>query len=312
MCRTEHSQEREPITEGGDGDAEASVDQPKSIIRDGAAPCMALTALLVGVAIVGSVAVGIAIAAFDPPEIPAPSNVTIARHNKPTTANVEGGVRSLSPKSDASWAFSSEWQDGASVWHVTSEFTWASAVAGLKNGTIGPLLTRQLARSPHAGEAYYFETPPLTLATAAATPFRFVTVRAPPLVGLQPDATPFSQPLAGCETGGARAFDSLGGDAVLVAPCADGARSSHAHLGAFVRAASEAEQLALWREVGAALDRTLRSRGDAPTWVSTEGSGVSWLHIRLDSSPKYYHHFPFRRAATSSRRLGARRTGRGA
>ena len=27
-----------------------------------------------------------------------------------------------------------------------------------------------------------------------------------------------------------------------------------------------------------------------PTWLSTEGSGVPWLHVRLDSRPKYYHH----------------------
>ena len=31
------------------------------------------------------------------------------------------------------------------------------------------------------------------------------------------------------------------------------------------------------------------ARGGQPTWLSTEGSGVPWLHVRLDSYPKYYH-----------------------
>jgi hypothetical protein len=28
-------------------------------------------------------------------------------------------------------------------------------------------------------------------------------------------------------------------------------------------------------------------------WLSTSGLGVAWLHIRLDSTPKYYQHQPY-------------------
>ena len=48
---------------------------------------------------------------------------------------------------------------------------------------------------------------------------------------------------------------------------------------------------ALWRAVGDALRTRLGSR---PTWVSTSGLGVSWLHVRLDRLPKYYTHAPYR------------------
>ena len=41
----------------------------------------------------------------------------------------------------------------------------------------------------------------------------------------------------------------------------------------------------------------LPKRGDAPTWVSTAGGGVAWLHVRLDSAPKYYTHRPYTRFA---------------
>ena len=33
---------------------------------------------------------------------------------------------------------------------------------------------------------------------------------------------------------------------------------------------------------------------DRAVWVNTEGSGVYWLHVRIDSRPKYYHFAPYR------------------
>ncbi|KAL1528402.1 hypothetical protein AB1Y20_009751 [Prymnesium parvum] len=285
------SEEREPITE------EAGTKRT-SIARDGAAPCMALTALLLGVAVVGSVALALAIAAFDPEVRP---NATALPPPPPLAAAAEAH-RSLRPRAAAeAWAFRGE-AAGGEVWRVRSDRTWAEAVEALANGSLGALLGEQLRRSPHA--AFYWETPPLTLAAAAATPFQFVTVRAPDLLARAPTLAPFAAALAGC-TAGARAFANLRGDALLVAPCppADGREpASHAHLAAFVRSAPVEAQLPLWREVGRALQRELRARGDAPTWVSTEGTGVSWLHVRLDSSPKYFHHLPYRRPV--SRRLG--------
>jgi hypothetical protein len=47
---------------------------------------------------------------------------------------------------------------------------------------------------------------------------------------------------------------------------------------------------ALWR----ATAETLLDRiSDTPTWLSTAGLGVIWLHLRLDSRPKYYSHRPY-------------------
>jgi len=39
------------------------------------------------------------------------------------------------------------------------------------------------------------------------------------------------------------------------------------------------------------MTRRLSSR---PVWLSTAGGGVSWLHVRLDDRPKYYHHAAYR------------------
>merc|ERR1711957_1156939 len=43
--------------------------------------------------------------------------------------------------------------------------------------------------------------------------------------------------------------------------------------------------------MGTAIEaRMVQVGSKTPVWVSTAGSGVSWLSIRLDSRPKYYHH----------------------
>ena len=74
----------------------------------------------------------------------------------------------------------------------------------------------------------------------------------------------------------------------MLAPGA--ARASYGHIAAFCRHAPENQLLALWQAVGAALAAHTASPAAAPVWLSTEGSGVPWLHIRMDSRPKYYHH----------------------
>jgi hypothetical protein len=86
-------------------------------------------------------------------------------------------------------------------------------------------------------------------------------------------------------------FPNLGNDALMVVPCPLAPPSAYAHIGAFVRQAPEAQRHALWKLVGAAMERRL---GGKPVWLSTAGAGVSWLHVRLDDRPKYYGYGPYR------------------
>ncbi|HJK90133.1 MAG TPA: hypothetical protein RMH85_01225 [Polyangiaceae bacterium LLY-WYZ-15_(1-7)] len=64
---------------------------------------------------------------------------------------------------------------------------------------------------------------------------------------------------------------------------------------AWLRAAPDALADELWRRVAEEIGRW-REAGRGTLWVSTSGGGVPWLHLRLDSSPKYYRHRPYRRA----------------
>jgi hypothetical protein len=88
-------------------------------------------------------------------------------------------------------------------------------------------------------------------------------------------------------------FPNLRGDAMLVVPTPTGDPAPYLHLASFVRRAPPAQVDALFAAVGQALC-DVRSRRRATIWLSTAGLGVDWLHVRLDSRPKYYRHAPYK------------------
>lgn len=74
--------------------------------------------------------------------------------------------------------------------------------------------------------------------------------------------------------------------------------ATYTHLASFLRGAPSEQVHTLWQRVGMELEARLVAQGarDIPTWTSTSGLGVSWLHVRLDSRPKYYQYRPFKQA----------------
>lgn len=145
-----------------------------------------------------------------------------------------------------------------------------------------------LAQAPY--EAFFWETPPVRQATVAA-PFEFVLVNSTQLAGIAADPVPFrahfaaGKPVVG--------FENLRGDAYLVVPCPLGRPECYPHLAAFVRNAPAGQIDALWKCVGQAYQSQPAA---APRWLSTAGLGVAWLHVRIDSVPKYYRHKPYKAA----------------
>ena len=141
----------------------------------------------------------------------------------------------------------------------------------------------------------------MTSATMASTPFEFILNDSPGLAQVS-DGEPesFAEYLAeGCGSTSVCSFYNLGRDALLVSPCEIGPRGAHAHMANFVRAAPAAQVGTLWRRVGEALARRVEEVGrDTPVWTSTSGLGVYWLHVRLDSRPKYYTFAPYTRWRT--------------
>ena len=126
----------------------------------------------------------------------------------------------------------------------------------------------------------------------SSTKFEFVLTPAPELDGAASDERAFSEHL-NCGDDGVAAFDNLGGDARLVAPCnilGPGQRDGYAHAAAFFTRAPDHQRSALLRASAREALASAELADGAPKWLSTSGLGVFWLHVRIDSRPKYYVH----------------------
>ncbi len=148
-----------------------------------------------------------------------------------------------------------------------------------------------LAESAFAG--FRWETPPWST-ESLDRPFEFVLVNAAGLATRESDRGVFSAHYGGAEEdAGVVSFANLGGDATLVVPSPRCSDAAYGHLATFVRRAPQAQVRALWRVLSRGIEAKLSPR---PLWVSTAGGGVVWLHVRLDSRPKYYAYKAYKSA----------------
>lgn len=138
--------------------------------------------------------------------------------------------------------------------------------------------------------AYRWETPPLSTETVDQS-FEFVIIESPELDVLA-DAEAFSDYFSGTQSEeDIVAFPNLGRDAWLVVPCPKTDYEAYSHLAVFSRRAPDYQNHELWQRVGLLVSTQL-SR--SPKWLNTAGGGVAWLHVRLDSRPKYYCYRPYK------------------
>jgi len=149
----------------------------------------------------------------------------------------------------------------------------------------------ELRRVPFG--AFFWELPPLRLDTLGG-PYEHVVLDGKSLERISPNPASFLTLLqAEAVSEWVASFPNIGGDAILVVPKPLARSSGYGHLGAFLRAAPEAQQHALLERLGSAARAGLQRPGNC-IWISTAGLGVPWLHVRLDSRPKYYKHQPYR------------------
>lgn len=138
--------------------------------------------------------------------------------------------------------------------------------------------------------AYHWETPPISTSNIDR-PFEFVVTNSPG-IDLKANAGPFRQYFRELEENEQIAvFDNLGKDALLIAPDAPDSSLNYSHIGTFTKLAPQEQQHALWKRVGKVTRKQISNK---PLWLNTAGGGVAWLHVRLDSRPKYYKHHPYR------------------
>ena len=158
------------------------------------------------------------------------------------------------------------------------------------NSAFRDFFIKLAAQAPFS--AFRWETPPVTRTTVGRT-FEFVLLDSPTL-DRRVEASAFARHFDNANGRDVLTFANLGGDAIMVVPCPIGPDSAYGHLAAFIRSAPASQVHHLWQAVGNAMSQHL---GDAPIWLSTAGMGVSWLHVRMDSRPKYYGYAPFKSRA---------------
>jgi hypothetical protein len=174
--------------------------------------------------------------------------------------------------------------------HNSEPLSWSDVIERWQNDrSFRSFFISILVDAPYS--AYFWETPPVT-STSFDRQFEFVLVDSPQLADVRADQSAFTNHFASAEPGASVIeFSNLGGDATLVVPCPCGSLPAYSQISAFARQTPEDQQDQLWQLVGAALERQL---GTQPVWVSTSGLGIYWLHVRLDSTPKYYTYDPYR------------------
>lgn len=139
-------------------------------------------------------------------------------------------------------------------------------------------------------KGYVWETPPVTRETASQ-PFEFTLTQAGPFHAA-PDYSDFRDHLQPFEDREFVAvFDNLGHDAQLIVPSVMTGKDFR-DLQHFLANASKSHISLLWETVG---ETMLNKLNDAPIWLSVAGDGVAWLHVRLDTAPKYTRFAPYRR-----------------
>jgi len=183
-------------------------------------------------------------------------------------------------------------------------------------------LSNTILSSP--SKAVFWECVSVTPETAQSTTFELVVLPANALAEKLTDFQSFNTQLDTlCKGAGNRSaisFPNLGADATLVVPCPrrHGRDNNFTHLKAFLSLSNPQEQAAFWSTVGETLSTVLNLRTQpGPTtstdrmgvqaaaatgkdshgrriWLSTSGLGVYYLHVRIDSSPKYYQYSDYK------------------
>lgn len=131
-------------------------------------------------------------------------------------------------------------------------------------------------------DAFFWENKPLTNQTLK-NDYECNIINSDFLANRSPDPHTFNQYFD--ESKQVVTFPNLGNDAELIVPCPEVNDETYTHIGSFVRQATSNQIDEFWRITGI---ETLESIGSKPKWLSTSGLGVFWLHIRIDTIPKYY------------------------
>ena len=83
----------------------------------------------------------------------------------------------------------------------------------------------------------------------------------------------------------------------MVVPTPIAENNIYTHLANFVRQAPADQIDVFWKTVG---EECIKNISEKNIWLSTHGLGIYWLHVRVDTVPKYYHFREYRNYGAES------------
>eukprot|EP00048_Salpingoeca_helianthica_P016910 m.234799 g.234799 ORF g.234799 m.234799 type:complete len:202 (-) comp19764_c0_seq1:261-866(-) len=177
--------------------------------------------------------------------------------------------------------------------HHKEVLSVAQVILLLQTSVFAAWFTQQLLHLvPTPTGAVFFECRPVNSAHLTTQLFEAMVLPAPQLERVASERDAFAAHWSKASSG-VVTFTNLGRDAVLVAPAPSSPASQYPHLTSFLRTGSPETVAEFWRQVAVAFEQRVHERKHKPTWLSTSGLGVSWLHMRIDDRPKYYRWAPY-------------------
>lgn len=131
-------------------------------------------------------------------------------------------------------------------------------------------------------DAFFWENKPVTENNLDET-YECTLIKSQSLSRVSADSQTFDSYFS--ETSDVVSFPNLGGDAQLIVPCPEEKKNVYTQIGSFIRDAPKQQIINFWSRTGSEMQSAISEK---PRWLSTSGLGVYWLHVRIDSVPKYY------------------------
>jgi len=156
-----------------------------------------------------------------------------------------------------------------------------------------------LANSPM--KAFFFETQGIDSKSSYVEQFEFVLVESSYLYTFaddKQDELTFSEHFEQCKEANEEigcVFYNPSRSSVIITPLNLQPESNnvYGHLASFIRRAPSSQITSFLRMVVQRYVEEIEMKNEDKVWLSTDGTGVAWLHFRLDPIPKYYDYRPF-------------------
>ena len=191
-------------------------------------------------------------------------------------------------------------QNGVTQVHIMNAqgllLSYAQFIEGCKsNATFRDVVIELL--QPTGYTDYLWEVIGTDQARWKQQPFECVLIKLPYRSAL--DYTPFLEHLkpAVADQKVVIAFPSLSGDSLVVPVPSDlnnPAFPKYGHLADFIKHAPLKAKHELLRLMAHEFEHVCQSSA-RPMYLSTNGLAVAWLHVRIEHTPKYYNHQPYKR-----------------